>query len=125
MAPTHVLWPTKGDTGDARDLLEAKGEQSLPRLALRAGLDLVERRLGSRVLLMAVVMTLVVVVVVVTLMVRVVGVDFLNGGRHLRRRAMKLALSAHSSRKTKGNPSTSTPLQTFATFKAIWDVFAV
>ena len=66
-----------------------------------------------------------VMVVVVTLMVRMVGVDFLNGGRHLQRQAMELALSAHSSRKIKGNPSISTPLQTFATFKAIPDGFAL
>ena len=73
---THILWPAQGDTGDARDPFEAKGEESLPRLALRAGLDLVERRLGSGVLLM-------VMGVIVTLVVRMIRVDLLDGSRHL------------------------------------------
>ena len=77
---THVLWPPESDTSDARDLLQAKRKQRLPRLALRARLDLVERGLGGRVLLVGVV---VIMVVVIMVMVGVVGVDFLDGGRHL------------------------------------------
>ena len=77
---TYVLWPAEGDTGDARDLLQAEGKQRLPRLALRARLDLVERGLGGRVLLVGVV---VIMVVVIMVMVGVVGVDFLDSGRHL------------------------------------------
>ena len=84
MSSTHILRSAEGNTGDARNPLEAKGEESLPRLALRAGLDLVECRLGGGVLFMSVVVVVVVVVaVVVTLVVGVVRVNLLDGSRHL------------------------------------------
>ena len=80
---THVLWPPEGDTGDARDLLQTKGEKSLPRLTLRTRLDLVERGLRGGVLLVTVVVVVVVVVIMIVVVVRVVRVNFLDGGRHL------------------------------------------
>ena len=78
---THVLWPPESDPGDARHLLQAEGEESLAGLALRARLDLVERSLRGRVLLVIVVVVMVVVMIVVVLLV--VRVDLLKSGRHL------------------------------------------
>ena len=80
---TYVLWPAQGNAGDARDPLQPKTEQRLTRLALRARLDLVERGLGGGILLMVVVVVVVMIVIVIMLVLGVVGVDFLDGGRHL------------------------------------------
>ncbi len=87
---TYVLWPPESDTSDTGHLLQPKGEQRLPRLALRTRLDLVQRGLGRGVFLVGVIVVVVVLVavlvVVLMLVVRVVGVDFLDGGGHLYRR---------------------------------------
>ena len=98
--PTYILRSAEGDTSDARDALEAKGKESFPRLTLRAGLDLVERGLGGGVLLMG---------VVVTLVVGVVRVNLLNGGRHLCGQGiLASALWLHPSERRRDNPSAST-----------------
>lgn len=78
---THVLWPPEGNPGDAGHLLQAQTEESLARLTLRARLDLVKSSLGGRVLLVVVVMVVIMIVVIV--LVLVVGMDFLDSGRHL------------------------------------------
>lgn len=81
---THVLWPPESHTRNSRHPLQSKRDEGLPRLALRARLNLVKSSLGGGILIVVVVVAAVVmVVVIVTLVVRVVGVDFLDGGRHL------------------------------------------
>ena len=64
---THVLWPPERDSGDTGHLLQAEGEEGLARLALRAGLDLVERSLRGGVLLVVMVMVMVVLMIVIVL----------------------------------------------------------
>lgn len=82
---THVLRSPEGNPGDALHLLQAQTEESLTRLALRARLDLVKSSLGGGVLLMVVVVVvlMIVLMVMLVLVLGVVGVNFLDGGRHL------------------------------------------
>lgn len=75
LGATYVLGPPERDPGDPSYLLQTKSKESLPSLTLRARLDLVQRGLGGGILI--------VVVIVIVVMLLVVGVDFLDGGRHL------------------------------------------
>lgn len=80
---THVLGSPEGDPGDTGHLLQAQTEEGLARLTLRARLDLVKGSLGSRVLLMVVLVVMFMVMVMIMVVMLVVGVDFLDGSRHL------------------------------------------
>lgn len=80
---THVLGSPEGDPGDTGHLLQAQTEEGLARLALRARLDLVKGSLGSGVLLMVVLVVMFVIMVMIMVVMLVVGVNFLDGGRHL------------------------------------------
>lgn len=82
LVETHVLGPAESHSVDSVDLLQAEGEESLAGLALRSRLDLVEGGGGSGVELL-----LLMVVLMIVLMLRVVGVDLFDLGRHLERNA--------------------------------------
>lgn len=69
----YILRPAQGDPSDIGDLLEAETEESLAGLALRPGLDLVERGGGCGILVIMVVVVVVVVAVVIVAVVLVVG----------------------------------------------------
>jgi hypothetical protein len=83
------------------DFLQAKGKESLAGLALRSRLDLVEGGGGGGVEL------LLLMVVVVMLMVRVVGVNLFDLGRHLRNASSASPLSVR-------NPAHPSPFRAVA-----------
>jgi len=64
----HVLRPAKGDARNVRNLLQAQTKKRLPGFSLWTRLNFVESGLGSGVFLV----------------VRVVGMDFLDGSGHLK-----------------------------------------
>jgi len=100
----HVLWPPEGNSGDTRNLFQAQADESLPGLALGAGLDFVEG--GSRggiflMVVVVVVVVLMVVLMVMRLMVRVVRVDFLDMGHLQKTRQVIRVLQNESTAKTR------------------------